>query len=95
MEPYLYLVSEAPFRNATVQIGASSHILIIERRPKTPFREILYTSCDVIEDAMYMTDSRLAPSQWETWLQSNAVSHWLGANLESTLYIHLSDKPQP
>ena len=26
-------------------------------------------------------DSRLAPSQWETSLQSNAVSHWLGANL--------------
>ena len=30
-------------------------------------------------------DSRLAPSQWETPLQSNAVSHWLGANLESAL----------
>ena len=29
---------------------------------------------------------RLAPSQWETSLQSNTVSHWLGANLESTLY---------
>ena len=29
--------------------------------------------------------SRLAPSQWETSLQSNAVSHWLGANLESAL----------
>ena len=26
-------------------------------------------------------DSRLAPSQRETSLQSNAVSHWLGANL--------------
>ena len=31
------------------------------------------------------TDSRLAPSQWETSLQGNAVSHWLGANLESAL----------
>ena len=30
-------------------------------------------------------DSRLVPSQWETSLQSNAVSHWLGTNLESTL----------
>ena len=30
-------------------------------------------------------DSRLAPSQWETALQSNAVSHWLGAHLESAL----------
>ena len=26
---------------------------------------------------------RFVPSQWETSLQSNAVSHWLGANLES------------
>ena len=30
--------------------------------------------------------SRLAPSQWETALQSNAVSHWLSASLESALY---------
>ena len=30
-------------------------------------------------------DSRFASSQWETSLQSNAVSHWLGANLESAL----------
>ena len=28
-------------------------------------------------------DSMFVPSQWETSLQSNAVSHWLGANLES------------
>ena len=31
-------------------------------------------------------DSRLAPSQWETLLQSNAISHWLGSNLKSALY---------
>ena len=31
-------------------------------------------------------DSKLVSSQWETSLQSNAVSRWLGANLESTLY---------
>ena len=29
--------------------------------------------------------AKLAPSQWGTSLQSNAVSHRLGANLESTL----------
>ena len=37
-------------------------------------------------DSMFapsQADSRLAPSQWETPLQSNAVSHWLGVNLES------------
>ena len=39
-------------------------------------------------------DSRLAPCQWETALQSNAVSHWLGANLESAL-ISLSVSLQP
>ena len=30
-------------------------------------------------------DSRFAPSQWETSLQSNTISHWLGTNLESAL----------
>ena len=33
----------------------------------------------------FRADSRLAPSQWETLLQSNTVSHWLGLNLESAL----------
>ena len=33
----------------------------------------------------YRADSRFAPSQWETSLQSNAISHSLGANLESAL----------
>ena len=31
--------------------------------------------------------SRFVPSQWETSLQSYAVSHWLGTNLESALLI--------
>ena len=30
-------------------------------------------------------DSRFAPSQWETTLLCNDVSHWLGARLKSTL----------
>ena len=30
-------------------------------------------------------DSRFVPSQWETLLKSNTVSHWLGTNLESAL----------
>ena len=33
-------------------------------------------------------DSRFAPSQWETSLQSNAASHWPGANLELALQYH-------
>ena len=36
-----------------------------------------------------------APSQWETSLQSNAVSHWLGANLESAVGIHIFFKSYP
>ena len=35
--------------------------------------------------ANHRADSSLTPSQCETSLQSNAVSHWLGANLESAL----------
>ena len=38
-----------------------------------------------ISMGMCRADSRLEPSQWETSLQSNTVSHWLGANLESAL----------
>ena len=38
------------------------------------------------------TDSRFAPSQWETPLLCNDISHWLGTNLESTLkYIEKFD----
>ena len=34
-----------------------------------------------IPQRWFRADSRLAPSQWETTLQSNAISHWLGSNL--------------
>ena len=33
----------------------------------------------------FRADSRFAPSQWETALLCNDVSHWLGARLESAL----------
>ena len=35
-------------------------------------------------------DSRFVPNQWKTLLQSNAVPHWLGANLESALHMHIT-----
>ena len=38
-----------------------------------------------MQGIIYRADSRFEPSQWETLLQSNAISHWLGANLESAL----------
>ena len=34
----------------------------------------------------WWADSRLAPSQWETSIQSNAVSYWLSAYLKSALF---------
>ena len=39
---------------------------------------------DLRKDA-FRADSRLEPSHWETSLQGHAVSHWLGAHLESAL----------
>ena len=46
---------------------------------------ITYVKCSLI-GWHFRADFRLAPSQWETSLQSNAVSHWLGANLETALH---------
>ena len=40
----------------------------------------------------YRADPRFAPSQWETALQSKAISHWLGTNLESALYYDTLDQ---
>ena len=39
----------------------------------------------VITDMIYRADSRFAPSQWETALLCNDVSHWLGPSLKSAL----------
>ena len=40
----------------------------------------------------YRADSRFAPSQWERTLLCNDVSHWLGANLESSLLVQKWNK---
>ena len=40
-----------------------------------------------LHNAILMTDSRFAPSQWETALLYNDVSHWLSANLKSALIL--------
>ena len=44
---------------------------------------------------IFKADSRLTPSQWETSLQSNAVSHWLGANLGSALPFLADNQSRP
>ena len=43
----------------------------------------------VIMGSSIRADSRLASSQWETSLQCNPVSDWLGANLESALQYYI------
>ena len=41
--------------------------------------------------SQYRAYSGLARSQWEMSLQSNTVSHWLGANLESVMQFQTSE----
>ena len=41
----------------------------------------------------FRADSRLAPSQWETLLLCNDISHWLGANLELALSLYDGSRP--
>ena len=60
----------------------------------------IHSEFKTFADLQYRADCRLAPSQWEMLLQSNAISHWLGANLESALAIgrvisSLVSLPQP
>ena len=45
-----------------------------------------YTKLSAWMHTLGRADFRLAPRQWETLLQTNAVSHWLGTNLESSLF---------
>ena len=53
----------------------------------------MFIKCDIIENIAIAecchytrADSKFAPSQWETVLLCNNVSHWLGANQESALH---------
>ena len=50
--------------------------------------DVYYIPCGPIIVKHFGVDSRIAPSQLETSLQSNAVSHWLGVNLESALHFN-------
>ena len=59
-------------------------------------RDIINLACilkvciiDYIYSRVFQADSRFAPSQWETSLLSNVVSHWLGVNLESALVLYI------
>ena len=65
---------------------------LLSKQPSYQWFEIPWSSCGitVIYVILYAcnigrADPRFVPSQWETSLQSNATSHWLGANIESAL----------
>ena len=53
---------------------------------RTIFSFPIHDRHKIILHLLYSADSGLEPSHWETSLQSNAVCHWLHANLESSLY---------
>ena len=70
MSSSMWLVSDPVLSNST------QHNQHMQQRPYLPGHTWY----------ILRADSRLVPSQWETSLQSNAISHWMGANLESALY---------
>ena len=45
-----------------------------------------HTVWSTTKQPMPRADPRFVPNQWETPLQSNGISHWVGANLESALH---------
>ena len=49
----------------------------------------IWVSTIVVDDIVVVcrADSRSVPSQWETALLCNDVSHWLDASLESALWL--------
>ena len=49
-----------------------------------PDNNKLFITCTIV-DIPDRADFRFAPSQWETVLLCNDVSHWLGANLEPAM----------
>ena len=52
-----------------------------------------YSPCHLHTQPQYRSDSKFAPSQWETALLCNNISHWLGTKLESALPISTWRRP--
>ena len=52
--------------------------------------ELKFSIMTTLSLQWFRADSRSAPSQWETALLCNDVSHWLGTNLESALWLYTS-----
>ena len=77
-----YIGTQAPELEPAALVSGDISGLILGLRPANEIRRYNFRA-----------DSRFAPNQCETTLLCNDVSHWLGANLDSTLYL-LSPDPQ-
>ena len=80
-----WLVSWAWINYYTLQYHGGYNYIYMHLSPKSSYISLVPV-CGNLPCLHYLRDdSRLVPSQWEMSLQSNAVSHRLGANLESSL----------
>ena len=61
------------------------------QRLHDPYHQHVTDTWDEIQTEVWRADSRFVPSQWETALLCNDVSHWLGASLESALGMYVLD----
>ena len=65
--------------------GKGSHVDCFIKTESVVDRQRPFPDVPVRLHCCVRADSRFAPSQWETALLCNDVSHWLGASLESAL----------
>ena len=67
--------------------GTTHNFPYLTRRPWQGITRLIRVSCLILHYSCHMAHCRFAPSQWETALLCNDVSHWLGASLESALIL--------
>ena len=75
------------FDHQRINLTTQSDLNFVKVSYGGPFEKILELLCWVHTLIYIRVDSRFAPSQWEMPLLCNDISHWLGASLESALYI--------
>ena len=63
------------------QLKSVAQVVLIKRL----FNKYILTVLSLFVKLELLAEPRVALSQWETSLQSNAACHWLGANLEPAL----------
>ena len=69
----------------TYQCWSDRHLVWIKSNQVTYFHRTCVLAASQEKRWYSRAESRFAPSQWETPLLCNDVSHWLGVNLESAI----------